>query len=315
VKSLSPDGVLAVQIGPAPSILDPKPDVGSNANREFLFRTLESIPEVEAMFVYEDPHCGFSEPKAFLIVCRSAGCRSRWYATSDVIDYEIYARIGRTHSKSRALLYYDGVTQLGYQVAPKAWETVYCRREPTPFECAYRSMDLSKKIFEYNIEDEDEGDFKITGVWDEKKETVLSTQVFASVDIPKGSFIMPDHLANSLIISDQSLDNLKGNLEYGGVSVIEDFIEFIDEYGHESKNVGSARTLIEIGASYLIGVVDDEEAANVGRWIPPHPEGKRPTYSPVYERHRHSFDVFMVATKDIPKGAEVFKYANMWDSE
>jgi hypothetical protein len=267
------------------------------------------------MFVYEDPHCGFTEPRAFMIVCRSADCRSRWYATSDVIDYEVYDRVVRTHSKSRALIYYDGVTQLGYQVAPKAWETVYGRREPTPFECAYRHMDSKKKIFEHNIMNEDAGDFKITGVWNEKNDTVLSTHVFASVDIPKGSYIMPDHSASSLVLSKQSIENLKGNLEYGGVSVIEDFIEFIDEFGHESKNVGSARTLVEIGASYLIDDVEKEEAANVGRWMPPHPEGKRPTYSPVYERHRHSFDVFMVATKDIPKGAEMLKYAEMWDSE
>lgn len=266
------------------------------------------------MFVYEDPYCGFKEPRAFMIVCRSSDCRSRWYAPSDVIDYEIYDRIVRTHSKTRALLYYDGVTQLGYQVAPKAWETVYCRREPTPFECDYRHMDLSKQIFEYNIENEDEGSFKATGVWNEKHDEVLSTQVFANVDIPKGSYIMPEHLASSLLLSKQSIENLKGNLEYGGVSVIEDFIEFIDEFGHESKNVGSARTLVEIGASYLIGTKENEEDANVGRWMPSHPEGKRPTYSPVYERHRHSFDVFMVATKDIPKGAELFKYAKMWDS-
>jgi hypothetical protein len=315
VKSLSPDGVLAIQIGRAPSILDPKPDIGSNAHREFLFRTLESIPEVQAMFVYEDPHCGFVEPRAFMIVCRNADCRSRWYAASDVIDYEIYDRIVRTKSKSRALLYYDGVTQLGYQVAPKAWETVYCRREPTPFECAYRHMDLSKQIFEYNVENEDEGAFKISGVWNEEHDKVLSTQVFANVDIPKGSYIMPEHLASSLVLSEQSIENLKGNLEYGGVSIIEDFVEFIKDFGHKSKNVGSAHTLVEIGASYLIPTEENEEVANVGRWMPPHPDGKRPNYSPVYERHRHSFDVFMVATKDIPNGAELFKYAHMWDSE
>ena len=58
---------------------------------------------------------------------------------------------------------------------------------------------------------------------------------------------------------------------------------------------------------------DSEEEANVGRWRPPHPAGKRPKYSPVYERHRLSFDVFMVATKDIPEGTEVIRYSGMWD--
>ena len=314
VKSLSDDGVLAIQIGRAPTILDPRPDIGTNAHRELLFRTLESIPEVEAMMVYEDPHCGFLEPRAFLVACRSASCRSRWYATSDVIDYEIYDRIVRTHSKQRALAYYDGVTHFGYQVAPKAWETVYCRREPTPFECDYRHMDLSKEIFEYNVQNEDEGDFKASGTWSEDGETVVETFVHANKDIPKGSFIMPDHMASSLVLSDETIKGLKGNLEYGGVSIIEDFVDFINDHGHMTKAEGAGRTLVEVGASYLIREVDTEAEANIGRWVPAHPDGKRPKYSPVYERHRHSFDVFMVATKDIKKGEEVLKYKGMWDS-
>ena len=88
---------------------------------------------------------------------------------------------------------------------------------------------------------------------------------------------------------------------------------FIEKFGHESKAKGTQRTLVEIGASYLIEEVTSKEDANVGRWIPPHPEGRRPKYSPVYERHRLSFDVFAVATKDIPKGAELFKYKGMWE--
>ena len=314
VKSLSDDGILAIQVGRAPTILDPRPDIGANAPREMLFRTLESIPEVEAMMVYEDPHCGFMEPRAFLVACRSTSCRSRFYATSDVIDYEIYDRIVRTHSKQRALRYYDGVTHFGYQVAPKAWETIYCRREPTPFECAFRHMDLSKEIFEYNVQDEDEGDFKASGTWSEDGEKVIATFVHANKDIPKGSFIMPDHMASSLVLSDETIQGLKGNLEYGGVTIIEDFVNFIQDHGHLTKAEGAGRTLVEVGASYLIREVDTEEEANIGRWVPAHPDGKRPKYSPVYERHRHSFDVFMVATKDIKKGDEILKFKGMWDS-
>jgi spermidine synthase len=130
LKSLTEDGIMVIQIGRAPTILDPRPDIGFNAPREALFKNLEALEDVEAMFVYEDPHCGFSEPRAFMVVCKSSSCRRLFYATSDEIDYEIYARILRTKSKARALAYFDGITHLGYQVAPKAWETLYCRREP-----------------------------------------------------------------------------------------------------------------------------------------------------------------------------------------
>jgi hypothetical protein len=313
LKNLTEDGILAIQIGRAPTILDPRPDIGFNAPREMLFQTLESLEEVQAMFVYEDPHCGFLEPKAFMIVCKSVSCRRLFYATSDEMDYQIYDRVVRTHDKQRALAYFDGVTHLGYQVAPKAWETIYCRREPTPFECAYRHLDFSKDIFEFDVEKEETGPFKVTAEWDdeqkdEQQKEIKKTHVFANVDIPKGSYIMPEHLASSLSLSHQAIENLRGNLEYGGVTVIEDFVKFIDEFGHESQAAGSARTLVEIGASYFIGKVDEEELANIGRWVPAHPSGKRPKYSPVYERHRLSFDVFLVATKDIPKGQELLKY-------
>jgi len=315
LNSLDDEGIMVIQIGRAPTILDPRPDIGFNAPREALFKNLEALDAVQAMFVYEDPHCGFSEPRAFMVVCKSESCRRLFYANSDEIDYEIYSRIVKTHSKNRALQYFDGITHLGYQVAPKAWETTYCRREPTPFECAYRHLDFKKPIYEFNFESEEENPFKVTADWEGEGDDkyISSTHVFANVDIPKGAYIMPEHLASSLSLSQQAIDNLKETTELGGVSVIEDFVAFIEKFGHESKSKGTQRTLVEIGASYLIGEVDNKEDANIGRWIPPHPEGRRPKYSPVYERHRLSFDVFAVATEDIAKGTELLKYKGMWE--
>jgi hypothetical protein len=315
LSSLTEEGIMAIQVGRAPTILDPRPDIGFNAPREELFRALESLPEVEAMFVYEDPNCGFLEPRAFMIVCKSVTCRERFYATSDEMDYQIYDRMVLTHSKARALVYFDGVTHLGFQVAPKAWETIYCRREPMPFECDYRHLAFDKELFEFNIENEADGAFSVTAEYkDEEKKEIAETHLWANVDIPKGSYIMPEHMASSLSISQQAYDNLRENLQYGGVSIIEDFVDVIDNYGHDSKAAGSSRILVEVGASYFIREVEAEEEANIGRWIPPHPAGTRPTYSPVYERHRLSFDVFMVATKDIPKGAEIIRFEGMWDA-
>lgn len=315
LNTLDDDGIMVIQIGRAPTILDPRPDIGFNAPREELFKNLEALDAVQAMFVYEDPHCGFTEPRAFMVVCKSESCRRLYYANSDEIDYEIYSRIVKTNSKNRALQYFDGITHLGYQVAPKAWETTYCRREPTPFECSYRHLDFKKPIFEFDFESEDENPFKVTADWEgEADEKYISkTHVFANVDIPEGAYIMPEHLASSLSLSQQAIDNLKETTELGGVSVIEDFVAFVEKFGHESKSKGTQRTLVEIGASYLIGEVENKEDANVGRWIPAHPEGRRPKYSPVYERHRLSFDVFAVATKDIPKGTELLKYKGMWE--
>lgn len=319
LKSMSDNGILTIQIGRAPTILDPRPDIGFNAPRERLFKTLESLDDVQAMFVYEDPHTGFMEPKAFMIVCKSVSCRQHFYATSDEMDYQIYDRIVLTtkgqkeRNNKRALRYFDGVTHLGYQVAPKAWETIYCRREPMPFECDYRHLDFTKDLFDFDVHDEENGPFKIVAEWEE--EEIKATQVVANVHIPKGSYIMPEHVSSSLSLSYQAIENLRSNLEYGGVSVIEDFVQFVDDFGHDSTSAGIGRRLVEVGASYFIEVVDSEDEANVGRWIPPHPAGKRPKYSPVYERHRLSFDTFLVATKDIPAGTELKRYSKMYDLE
>ena len=188
-------------------------------------------------------------------------------------------------------------------MAPKAWETLYCRREPTPFECDYRHLDFSKGIYEFKMDaPADEQVFEI--IADEEG----GTRVYSKVDIPKGSYIMAEHAANSLQLSRKAVENLSASTDV-------EFAKFVEEHGHESSSKGSARRLVEIGASYFLRIADSTSESNVGRWIPPHPQGRRPKYSPVYERHRLSFDVFMVATKDIAKGDELVKYKYMWTEE
>jgi spermidine synthase len=313
VNSLSDDGVLAIQVGTAATIDDPRPDFGIYKNREALFKALEANPDVEAMLVFEEPHCGFLEPHAFLIVCKSAGCRSRWYARSDQVDYEIYDRIVRTHSKKRALTFFDGTTQRSYQWPKKGWETVYCRREPTPFECAYRNLNPKAEMHEFDLENEDNSSFRVEteGEGDDKVSFVYATR-----HIPKGSFIMAEHLASSLLVTSRNLDGLEKNRDIGvgRVAVIEDLLEFFEDYAHESAAEGSGQHYVEIAATVLIRRVSDEQQANVQPWVPKHPSGKRPKYSPVYERQRVSFDVFMVASKDIKVGEEIMMHEDMWST-
>jgi hypothetical protein len=69
-------------------------------------------------------------------------------------------------------------------VAPKAWETIYCHREPTPFEYAYRHLDFSKELFEFDVENEDTGPFKeVTAEWadGEEKEIEKPTSLPLSI--------------------------------------------------------------------------------------------------------------------------------------
>jgi spermidine synthase len=319
VNSLTPNGVMAVQIGIAPSILDPPADKGMNRKRELLINNLESAPGISSIHIYEEAHCGYWEPRAFLVACRDVKCRKHWYAETDEVDYQVYDRIGGTRSGERSLVHFDGATQRSFHAPPRAWETIYCLREPQPFECAYRGLDLDKELFEYFPENEEASAFELraTQTTTDDGEVEDGAAVYAKVYIPEGSFIMPTHLAASFEVSDDSMENISGEptAEIEGLSraaVVDDFIEYIDTYGHPSLQVGSGKNFVEIGGSFVIRISDDANEANVRRWIPTHPEGGRPKYSPVYDRHRHSFDVFLVASRDIKAGEEIVKPRTLW---
>lgn len=323
VDSLTTDGVMMINAGMAPDIDDPRADKGVFFVREQLMRRLESHPDVKALLVYEESRTGFNDPTSMLIVCKSTSCRSRWYARSDQIDFAIYERIVTTHSTERALEYFDGTTQFSYSIAPKAWETVYCRREPTPFECAYLHLDPKKELHDLFLDDESKSSFRVvsktemvaTAADSDEEEKTISF-VYATVDIPAGSYIMPKHLASTLVVTQRNLEGLSNNLNVGGgpVTIIEDLLQFIDGHSHASNTEGTDVHFVEIGGTTLIRTVDAVEEANIGRWVPAHPSGHNPVYSPVYERHRMSFDVFIVTTKDIPAGTELLRHKSLWRS-
>jgi hypothetical protein len=252
-------------------------------------------------------------------------------------------RIVVTHSKQRALTFFDGTTQRSYQWPKKGWETVYCRREPTPFgkflllllvywlgiiltrcpsfsfspaECAYRTLNPKAEVHEFvlpeNVARLGESSFRVDTVVE--KDGEKTSRVYAAKNIPKGSYIMPEHLASSLMATSRNLEGLQRNVEIGGgrVAVIEDLLGFFAKYSHESAARGSKEYYVEVGGTVLVRRVSDATKANVVKWMPNHPSGSRPKYSPVYERNRVTFDVFMVAAKDIAQGEELLIAENAW---
>jgi hypothetical protein len=312
LDSLHEDGIISTPLGEAHIIHDPRAELSKFATRETFMKILEANDKTGAMFVYEEGHTGLNEPSSFLTVCKNVKCRDLWYSEAMVIDYKISKRIKETKSKKPILLHFDGTTHESFQIPPRAWEEVYCRREPIPFECDYRGIDFSREIFEMDIENEDESSFTITSHIDNEKETKT---IYATVDIPKGSYIMPSDLASSFTISKNIIDKLKSNAEIkdtGDVIVIRKFLDFIESHGHDSISDGNTLRFVEVGASFVIRESFNEDEINVGRWMPHHPNGKQPVYSPVYDRHMISYDVFLIATKAIRKGEEIVKPTNLW---
>jgi len=312
LASLSDDGVIVMKLGSAASIHDPRASLGVNAQREEMMVRIEENPAVSTMFVYEEAHSGFPTPIAFMVVCKNVSCRKRWHASADATDVEIYTRVFESVDEDSSLIiHYDGSTQENFQYTPIAWETVYCRRDPVPFECAYRGLDVTKDAFEYEL-DEDDSSFEIKS---NEVDGQTTHGIFALEDIPEGSYIMPYDLATSFSANQDVLDNLQKNTDItgtGSVTVIEDFLEFVNVNGHASMSEGRELTYVETGATFMMRTSENVEDSNVGKWMPTHPSGKIPSYSPVYDRHMISFDVFMVASKDIKAGEELVKPVDLW---
>mmetsp|Transcript_10317 Transcript_10317/g.15166 ORF Transcript_10317/g.15166 Transcript_10317/m.15166 type:complete len:748 (-) Transcript_10317:198-2441(-) len=317
ISSLTEDGIMIIQVGTAPTIYDPRADMGVYASREKMFNFFEDHEQVEAMLVYEEDGCGFLEPHSFLVVCKSAKCRGEWLRESDLIEYAIFNRTIETVDGERLMVQFDGATMQSYNAPPKAWETVYCRREPQPFECAYRALDSNSEFHDYVFDDEKKGTKETEGSFeviydDETDEKPIGVEVLK--DIPKGSYIMPHQMTSSFIINEGSLNNLRDLTEdIPDVKVITDLVNFIDTHGHGSVSDGIGRTYVELGVSILIEKSDDEDKINLGRWFPGF--GKRPVYSPVYDRQFLSLDLFLVATQDIKKGQRLYRPNNLWDFE
>ena len=177
-RALTDDGVLVLQLGESSHNSDPSEQT-NNKNRHHIMNMIEDIG-FQSMHIYEESHCGFNYPWSFLVACKSDKCRFNWYMNEAQIDLRIHYRMMRTKSGSSPLRYFDGATMKSYQDPPKAWETLYCRREPVPEHCSeYRGY--RKGIENYSI---DNFEVRMSSIGDG-----AGRGVFAKVDIPQGSFI------------------------------------------------------------------------------------------------------------------------------
>jgi len=295
IGSLSPEGVIVIQVGSAPTIHDPPEHRGMYSQRDVLFKHLEM--RLNSMLVYEEGRCGFYEPHSFVVGCMSNNCRSQWYANSDVIDDEIYQRIHPTVNKEPQLVHFDGNTQHGYTFTPRAWEDLYCRREPVPKECQYRQLDTSKEVIDW------EDNFEIR----RNEDNIVG--IYTTREIEEGSYIMAEMLAASIFMSTDTRKNLVNNtksIPEPDTVAIENFINFSRKNGRESLTEGPGSRIVEIGPSTLARKIGEQKQSNTARLVTFLPT--LPVYSPVFERNRRMFDVLIVATQDITKGEEVVMF-------
>lgn len=299
-KSLNDNGILVIQIGLVPSIHDPQN--GTNYARDNILTLIENHSQTEAILIYEEPHVGFEEPTAFLIACKSRNCRDGWYRNSHQVDYLLKYNL-RESTRGNLLVHYDGSTHVDYQYPSRGWEVVYCKREPMPVECGFIGLDKGKLVFTMDIEDKEESSFEVR-----KQNGKYS--IISKVFIPRGSYIMPDSVSSNYWIHQQSKENLQQVASIsntGKVSVVNDFLMYVEKHGKKTSLPGLQKHHVEVSWSGLIRKSQEKEKVNVGWWICEDYRKNVPVYSPVWERHWESYDVFLVSQRDIGVGEELVR--------
>jgi hypothetical protein len=142
-NALTDQGILISQVGATDVLYD----AGSQFNAEVratkkmlqLFREVGFVYSLQ----YNELHCGFLAPWAFLISFLDATeTKTRWYSNPAAIDLELSKRAIATISGDFPCKYFDGATMATYQYPSRADQNVHCRSYPSSTGCptaAYRA--------------------------------------------------------------------------------------------------------------------------------------------------------------------------------
>jgi spermidine synthase len=184
--ALTDDGTLVVQLGMSPRSYDYAEQFGRNKNRANLFATIESVG-FQKLMIYQLIHSDFKYEWSFVVACKSGSCAKEWHRNEAEFNLRIRERILKTRSGSPALSYFDGATMQYFRRPTKAWEKVYCRRNPTPTECSlfHGISDLALSSLSFSQVAKENDDFFVV----------------ARKSLSKGQLIFNDNLDISLMSS------------------------------------------------------------------------------------------------------------------
>jgi spermidine synthase len=181
-RSLTDNGILAVQLGETPWFGSPPDEVGVFTNRAIIIQKFAEVG-FQSFHVYSEAHSEITGPWSTLLAFKDYNTRTNWYRNAAEIDLELQKRILPTKSGVRPLKFYDGATHFGYQLPYKAFETISCI-----------SWDGSNKCGEYvgfspKISNIPTSDIKVND----------GGGIVAQREIPKNSYVGLDEQVTSLI--------------------------------------------------------------------------------------------------------------------
>jgi len=214
--SLTPDGIMVMQLGPAPEHMDSDEHISMNKNRPKVFALMQYLG-FETVQVYEEVHCGFEDPWTFIIGCKSIKCRDNWYASEAAVQVAMHERLKPTKSGRPPLQFFDGATMSRYHGQTRAWETVFCRdttahHEECDLLAGFGSINMVKSK-----------DFEVT-----EEGTLVS-----KVAIEAGNLLLVDEQVDNVRISTCTMDIVEQmNSEFGFAEPVSAFAK---EYGINTK--------------------------------------------------------------------------------
>lgn len=149
--ALNDDGVLIIQLGQSPDVSDPDEFISIKKQRSKVIAKIAALG-FQSMHVYEESHCGFSDPWSLLIACKDDLCQRNFYRNEAEVEHAFHRRIHGSYSGANPLKFFDGATMKSYQVPPKTWENVFCRQTPTPGICATIKSQSGTRFVVSNID-------------------------------------------------------------------------------------------------------------------------------------------------------------------
>jgi len=287
--------------------MDPSEELGINKNRDYLKNALVKIG-FQSLHIYHEPHCLFEKPWTYIVAMKDSRSRQLWYQNRPQIDLEIHQRIKQSNSGQSTLKYFDSTVMKSYEVPNKVYETVFCRKVPTPESCHQFDDDSSLSIGDLEVRQSQVGDNSGRGL-------------FTKVDISKNTPIgLPESIHNVFFPS-STVYNMEDVIEYYEDAPVNAVYEYMDGYGWEIN----MRGLDEYGVDASILCFanhgcngshnidewqynesdDDLTEENVTLELMKQ-ENFRPVYDPYIDRHLpHMFNDIEYASRDIKAGEEL----------
>mmetsp|Transcript_12427 Transcript_12427/g.18221 ORF Transcript_12427/g.18221 Transcript_12427/m.18221 type:complete len:859 (-) Transcript_12427:147-2723(-) len=307
-NGLSEDGILVAQIGETPGVGSPAEVNTAFKNRSILIEHLSRLG-FQTMHVYGQNHGGYHATWNNLLAGKSLTTRSKWYENAAETNLQISQRLVRSKSGSTMLRYFDGSTMERFQLPGRDIEDVFCRQIPVPEDCSHRGF--NRQIPNFN------------GHMLEVKQSTVSESagrgLFATVDIPKGSYISAESAGHSVHFKPNTYALIE-EMELCVTTVLDAVYFYMHGYGVQVHHLGEKSNVVDSSILTFMnhgcnGTYNHahlgyncelhEFTADVSK-MPDEYEEERSVFSPVRDRNNPFWITSLdLTTRDISAGDEL----------